>query len=313
MTTAELERLSGRETLLNSLDLPIRDLLRNNIVVGLKREKKKELPPGPKSKEEVQRLFDKSLVPPEPPTPAVPLATQTRQLKDLLEKNREARRRLRDEADQRVRAEESRRAEEDAEAEEDARPKQESKYKFKLPERRRIPKVDREKVKAILGEHKTYKSLARARFDEFMKSGNTLMKEGRYYKAINAYVLATVWNSSDGQVNLYRGIAHFAAGEYISGSLFVHRAILLAPDIAGEKIELTTILPDKDLIDNRLIEATDWQKRSDSGEIALLLAYIYHRQDRPDKAREFIKIAQDKLADSKAVETLKKAIDAASK
>jgi len=312
MSAAELERLSGRETLLNTFDLPIRDLLKNNIVVGLEREKEKAVPQGPRPEEPVplKELLDESLDPTEPLSPTVPLTAKTQELKELLEKDQEAHRRLLDEADQQLRAEEERRTKE---AEEAAEPKQESKYKIKLPEKRQIPEVDREKVKAILGEHKTYKSLAQAKFDEFMKSGNAFMKEGKYYKAVNAYVLATVWNSRDGQVNLYRGIAHFAAGEYISGSLFVNRAILLAPDIAGEKIDLTAILPNKDLIDNRLIEAADWQKRSGSGEIALLLAYIYHQQDRPDKAQNFIKIAQEKLPESKAVEALKKAIDAASK
>ncbi len=312
MNAAELERFSGRETLLNTFDLPTRDLLRNNIVVGLEREKEKDLPSRPKFEEEVpmKRLLHELLDPTEPLAPTVALTAQTQELKELLEKDREARRQLLAEADQLVRAEEARQA---AEAEEGPLPKRESKYKIKLPEKRQFPEVDHKKAKAILGEHKTYKSLAQAKFDEFMKSGNAFMKEGRYYKAVNAYVLATVWNSRDGQVNLYRGIAHFAAGEYISGSLFVHRAILLAPDIAGEKIELTTILPDKDLIDNRLIEAADWQRRSGSGEIALLLAYIYRQQDRLDEARHFIAIAQAKLADSKAVEALKKAIDAASK
>ncbi len=310
MSTGELEKFSGIETLLNTFDLPTRDLLRNNIIVGLEREREKALSPRPRSEDEVplRKLLDETLDPTEPLAPTVALTAKTQKLKELLEKDREARRQLGAEADRLVRAEEARRAEE---AEEALQPKQENKYKIKLPEKRRIPEVDHKKAKAILGEHKTYKSLAQAKFDEFMKSGNAFMEEGRYYKAVNAYVLATVWNSRDGQVNLYRGIAHFAAGEYMSGSLFVHRAILLAPDIAGEKIELTTILPDKDLIENRLIEAADWQKRSGSGEIALLLAYIYRQQGRPDKAREFITIAQDKLPESKAVEVLKKAIDAA--
>ena len=315
MSTAELERLSGRERLFNTFDLPISDLLNNNNALGLKREKEKTVSQRPRPEEPVslKQLLDESRDPTKPPTPEIALTEEARKLKELLGKDTEANRRLLDEADQLVRAEEARQAEEDAEAEEAEEPKQEDKYKIKLPPKRQIPPVDRAKVKAILGEHKTYKSLARAKYDEFMKSGNAFMKAGRYYKAVNAYVLATVWNSRDGQVNLHRGIAHFAAGEYISGSLFVHRAILLAPDIADEKNELTTILPNKDLIDNRLAEAADWQKRSGSGEIALLLAYIHHQQDNPGKAQNFIKIAQDKLPQSKAVEALKAAIDTASK
>lgn len=317
MSVAELEKLSGRERLLDALKLPSGDLLRSSILVGVPKVKDIAVRPvsEPVSEEDVRpgRLVDESLGPAKPFEPKVPLTTQTRQLKDLLEKDLQARRELRAKAAKQVRAEETRQAEEAAEAEEGPQPKQESKYKIKLPEERQLPEVDHKRAMAILGEHKTYESLAQAKFDEFMKSGNAFMKEGRYYKAVNAYVLATVWNSRNGQVNLHRGIAHFAAGEYISGSLFVHRAILLEPDIAAEKTELTTILPDKDLIENRLIEAADWQKRSGSGEIALLLAYIHHQQGRSDKAREFIKIAQEKLPQSKAVEALKAAIDAASK
>ncbi len=313
MSAAELERLSGREMLLSSLKLQIDDLLRNSIIVGLPEDKEVDRRPLPQEDVRMKRALDESLEPAKPLAPTVALTPETRELKELLEKDRQARQELLDKAVEQVLSEETRQAEDAVGPEEDQQAEQASKYGMKLPEKRVLPEVDHKKAAAILGEHKTYESLAQAKFDEFMKSGNAFMKEGRYYKAINAYVLATVWNSRDGQVNLYRAIAHFAAGEYLSGSLFVHRAILFSPGIAAEKIELTTILPDKDLIDNRLIEAADWQERSGSGEIALLLAYIYRQQDRPDKAQEFIKIAQAKLPESKAVEALKAAIDAASK
>ncbi len=313
MNAAELERLSGRDMLLSSLKLQIDDLLRNSIIVGLPKDKEVDRRPLPQEDVRTKRIFDEPLEPAKPLAPTVELTTETQELKELLEKDRQARQELLDKAAEQVLAEETRQTEDIAEPEEGKQAEQTNKYGMKIPERRVLPEVDHKKAAAILGEHKTYKSLAQAKFDGFMKSGNAFMKEGRYYKAVNAYVLATVWNSRDGQVNLYRAIAHFAAGEYISGSLFVHRAILFSPEIAAEKIELTAILPDKDLIDNRLIEAADWQNRSGSGEIALLLAYIYRQQDRPDKAQEFIAIAQAKLPESKAVEALKAAIDAASK
>ncbi len=313
MSAAELERLSGREMLLSSLKLQIDDLLRNSIIVGLPEDKEVDRRPLPQEDVRTKRTFDEPFEPPKPLAPTVELTTRTQELKELLEKDRQARQELLDKAAEQVLAEKTRQAEDAAQLEEDKQAEQTSKYGMKIPEKRVLPDVDHKKAAAILGKHKTYESLAQAKFDEFMKSGNAFMKEGRYYKAVNAYVLATVWNSRDGQVNLYRAIAHFAAGEYISGSLFVHRAILFSPEIAAEKIELTAILPDKDLIDNRLIDATGWQERSGSGEIALLLAYIYRQQDRPDKAQEFIAIAQDKLPESKAVQALKAAIDTASK
>ena len=99
----------------------------------------------------------------------------------------------------------------------------------------------------------------------------------------------------------------------MSSSLFVRRAMLLSPKYAKVNIDLAGMIGDRDVIDNRIIEAVDWQKKSDSGEIAFLLAYVYYQQGKLTSASEYIEIAAEKMAGSEAVKSLKEAIGPAVK
>jgi len=318
MSTAELERLSGRDMLSETFGIDTDGLLRNSLRAGLPIiEEETPIRPATTEDAALKETIDEPLTPARPLEPTVTLTTPTKELRELLEKDLQRRLELRaevveeeDRADEKEQRRDTTQAEQAAE---DQPAEDKGKYRMKLPEKRRLPEVDHKKAQAILGQYKNYAELAEARFNEFVERGNAFMKEGRYYKAIDSYILATVWNSRDGKVNLYRGIAHFAAGEYISASLFVRRAILFSPEIASGRIDLAGILPDRDLTDDRLVEATSLQKRSDSAEIAFLLAYLYHQQDRPDEAKQFIADARSGLPESKAAELLEKAIDAAAK
>ena len=77
MSAAELERLSGREMLSSSLKLPIDDLLRNSIVVGLPEDKEVDRKPLPREDVRMERTFEGLLEPPKPLGPTVELTTRT--------------------------------------------------------------------------------------------------------------------------------------------------------------------------------------------------------------------------------------------
>ncbi len=66
---------------------------------------------------------------------------------------------------------------------------------------------------------------------------------------------------------------------------------------------------DKDLVDARFRDLMKWQQLSESPELAFLLAYVLYNVDRSDTAQKFIDIAAEKMGDSPAVITLKKAIE----
>ena len=308
MSASELERLSGRGDFLEAFKLPGDNFTSNRIIAP----EDSEVPvrPGLESvlDELRENMLDDSREPIRPLEPEVPLDQQTKELMKLLEEERLARDDIQEMISQELPAGDEEAIEKDElEKPEDELP--ESKYKPKLPERREFPKVEPGEAKAILGEHKTFESLGRAKFAEFMAEGDSLLKSGRFYKAIDTFKLASIWDSGNPEAYIHRAIAHYAAGEYVSASLFVLTAIELSGDYAKRKIDIGDLTDDKDIVENRLIEAADWRDRDVSGEIAFVLAYVYYQQGRIVDAKECITIAAQQMKPNKAVVLLKEAID----
>lgn len=177
-------------------------------------------------------------------------------------------------------------------------------YKLDLPSLDDLPEPDHVLAQKILGDHKNFKSLAAARFSEYIKAADAFMKEGKYYRAADTYILAGIWDSRNPVPLIGRAHALFAAGEYMSSSYFLVRAFTLAPEYAKHKVDLVAIIGDKDLIENRIIEIITWQKQTGSGELAFILAYVFQHTDRAYAAKEIIVVATEKLPDNPAVVAL---------
>ncbi|MHC4075300.1 MAG: tetratricopeptide repeat protein [Planctomycetota bacterium] len=164
-------------------------------------------------------------------------------------------------------------------------------------------------VKKILGKHKTFASLADDKFNRYMRAGEEYLKEGRYYRAADAYSLASVYKPSDPLAYAGKGHALFAAGEYISAALFLSKTIEIFPEYVQFKVDIVAMIGDKDKVESRISDIKEWYDRSDAAELQFLLAYIYYQMDRLDAAKEAIEKAYEKMADVGAVAALKQAID----
>ena len=187
----------------------------------------------------------------------------------------------------------------------------EDKYSLKLPEKKELPEPDHAKAKGIRGSYKDFKSLANAKFNEYIQAADKFFKQGKYYRAADAYILAGVWSGEHPLPLIGRGHALFAAGEYMSSSYFIQRAITLDPEYASKKFHLQRLLFDLDMIENRLLEILTWQQKSGSGELAFLLAYLFYQLDDISRAQVAINLAIEKMPDNKAVDLLKKVIETA--
>lgn len=161
---------------------------------------------------------------------------------------------------------------------------------------------------SITEAYKSFAAYSNDKFNKYMKAGEDYMKQGRFYRAADSYTIAIVYKPDDPLGNAGKSHALFAAGEYLSSSLFLARALEIFPDYAKLKIDLVAMFGDKDLIEKRLIEAREWAERSKSGELAFLLSYIYCQMDRMEFARQAIEFAAEQMPDSKAVIAMKQAI-----
>jgi tetratricopeptide (TPR) repeat protein len=164
-------------------------------------------------------------------------------------------------------------------------------------------------AKKILGKHKTFASLADDKFNRYMRAGEEYLKESRYYRAADAFSLASVYKPSNPLA--YAGKCHalFAAGEYVSAALFLSKTMEIFPQYAQFKIDIVAMIGDKDKVESRIADMKEWYDRSGAAELQFLLAYIYYQMDRLDAAKEAIEKAYEEMADVGAVAVLKQAID----
>ncbi|MGD0551250.1 MAG: hypothetical protein ABSB25_01225 [Sedimentisphaerales bacterium] len=157
--------------------------------------------------------------------------------------------------------------------------------------------------------YKSFAVLSDDRFNQHIRAAEDFMKQGRFYRAADAYTLASIYKPNDPLGYAGKSVALFASGEYLSSSLFLARALEIFPEYAKVKIDLVGMIGDKDTVENRILEARDWMDKSNSGELEFLLSYIYYQMDRLEFAKQSIEAAAKKMPDSPAVAAMKKAID----
>jgi len=159
------------------------------------------------------------------------------------------------------------------------------------------------------GEH--FDSFLENKFRENLGKADNLLKNAKYYRAANAYTTAAAYNPQS--VSALAGKAHalFGAGEYLSSSLFLARALQMNPDYARQEIDIVAKMGGRDIIETRIAEVEGWIKKNENPDLHFLAAYFCYRLDRLHKAQEHINAAKEKLPDAIVYDILKKIIDEA--
>ena len=165
------------------------------------------------------------------------------------------------------------------------------------------------RAKAIMGTHETFASFATDKFNQHIRAAELYLKQEKFYRAADAYSIASLYKPNDPLAYAGKSHALFAAGEYMSSALFLARALELFPDYACLKIDLEAMVADRDKLETRVADVEEWLEKTKAPEMNFLLAYIYHQMQRPINAKEAIDAAYEKMPDSPAVIALKKAID----
>lgn len=145
-------------------------------------------------------------------------------------------------------------------------------------------------------------------FSVYMNQAEKFMKDGMFYKAADAYALASAYQNMNPLPYMGRSIALFAAGEYMSSSYYLNMSLRIFEEIALFKVSIKDFIGNEDIYNKRLNELMEIQIQSGSPEMRFLMAYIYYVDNQPGKALDAINDASTKLADDAAVQTLKQAI-----
>lgn len=182
----------------------------------------------------------------------------------------------------------------------------ESAQKIEKPE---LPTADAEKAAEIRGKHKTFAAYASDKFNNYMRLAEDYMHKGQYYKAADAYSFASIFKGEDPLPYAGKAFALFAAGEYMSSSYYLNKAIEVYPDYVKVPVDISALIGDRDQLETRIVDIKEWQERSKSGELAFLLAYVYYQIDKPDWAKEQIEKAKVQMPYEKAINSLDASIE----
>ena len=184
------------------------------------------------------------------------------------------------------------------------------------------------RARSIMGKHQSIAAFWEDKFNQYVTAGETYLKQGRYYRAVDAFALASIYKSDAPRAYAGRSLALFAAGEYMSSALFLSRALEIYPGHAGSKVYFAAMLGDRDKLTKRIVDAEECLELcrepgsglSGEAELAFLLGYVYYQMDRLGEAKEAIDAAAERfeirnskfeIADSwlAAVRAVKKAVD----
>lgn len=159
-----------------------------------------------------------------------------------------------------------------------------------------------------LKDYPDYQHLAGAKASAYMAAGEAFMKQGEYYRAADAFELASVWDRKNALLVLARSHALFAAGEYMSSAYFLSDALTMEPKLIDLSLDWAALLNTRDDYENRLVELSTWQQRSNSPELAFLMGYVLFRDDKLTRARISAEYALDNMPGNQGVQLLEKAI-----
>ncbi|MGD0785918.1 MAG: tetratricopeptide repeat protein [Sedimentisphaerales bacterium] len=176
-------------------------------------------------------------------------------------------------------------------------------------QRSELSTISKETAAAMKDIHKSFAIEANDKFNYYMKSAEEFLKQGQYYRAADAYTLASIYKPSDPLAYAGRSHALFASGEYMSSAYFLTMAINMFPQYVNFKIDLNAMIPDKDRLESRIADVKTWIERTNSPELNFLLAYIYYQLGNPDLATKAIDTAAQKMPNSQAVKALKQVIE----
>jgi tetratricopeptide (TPR) repeat protein len=168
-------------------------------------------------------------------------------------------------------------------------------------------------AKRVMGPHTSLESLGIAKFNEHVRAAEEHLRAGRYYRAADCFALASVYKPDDPLALVGRSHALFAAGEYVSSALFLSRALAIYPEYMQMRVDLAGLVGGQEKVAQRLADVEQWYARSGSGQLQLLLSYVYYRTGNLTQARRAVDAAYEKMPELPAVRAVKTAIDGAAR
>lgn len=171
---------------------------------------------------------------------------------------------------------------------------------------------DAAEMSELKSRYTAFSDLAQAKANEYIVAAQEFLQEGKFYKAADSFAMAAVWTPEDAQAWIGQVSALFAAGEYMSSAYYLGQALSLRPELMGQKIPQAILMQKRDAFENGLVEAATWQERSQSGELAFLLGYMFWQDGKAQRAVDEIDKAASLIPQSEAIQKLAQLVGSSS-
>jgi thioredoxin-like negative regulator of GroEL len=159
------------------------------------------------------------------------------------------------------------------------------------------------------GQYKTFADLSEAKATAYMKEAQDFLQNGKFYKAADSFALAAVWKPENANAWIGQVGSLFAAGEYMSSAFYLEQVLTSKPELVKQKIPQAILMQKRDTFESGLLETQTWQERSQSGELAFLMAYMLMQDGKMDRAQAAITRAETLVPDSAAIKNLSQIIN----
>jgi len=174
-------------------------------------------------------------------------------------------------------------------------------------------RIPNSKFDILNSQLENLESFSQSRFSKHISAAEDHLKAGRYYRAVDSFTLAAIYQPNNPVVLAGKSHALFAAGEYMSSALFLTRALAVRPEYTQTKVDFAAMLGGADKLAERIADVEQWLARSGSAQLQFLLSYVYFHTVRLNQAKQAITAAYEKMPDSPPVVALRTAINQAVK
>ena len=129
-----------------------------------------------------------------------------------------------------------------------------------------------------------FEQRSRQQYARHMRQGEQLLKQGEYYQAVNAFDNARMYQPNRGDSYLAKGMALFAAGEFMSAGFFVNRGLLIEPALATQWT-VSGLSIDPERVQQQMAELQRWYGETKRPELLFLQGFIQYVGGQLDEAQ----------------------------
>ena len=147
----------------------------------------------------------------------------------------------------------------------------------------------------------TYAGTANTAVQEYLRTAEALLRDGKYYQAESVYERARIIDRRNPLILLGQAQAMLAAGEYYSAAQHLARAIQMYPSLAFFKFDLAKFVTEPDLLEKRRADLESRLEGSEDYRFRFVLGYLEYYTGLREYGLENLRLAAEQAPEDSGV------------